>query len=201
MGNILILDTETTGLPADMNRPYTDTDNWPHMLSVAWEWYREGVLYEKRNYIIAPRDGVVNSPSAMAINNITPEYQKEHGWHISHAISEIEDRIEEADMIVSHNIAFDKNIIGAEFTRAGIEMPNRRWFCTKEDIGNLLNLPPTARQQEYRPEITYKQPRLDELYEFLFGKPIPGRETQHGAEQDAAACAACFWEMKKRNLI
>lgn len=199
---ILILDTETTGLPADMKAPYTDVDNWPHMLSVAWGIFDEnGTLLRKANYIVAPRIGVSNSPEAMAVNNITPAYQKEHGSECWQIVNSLRVAMDTADVIVAHNVAFDKNIIGAEFARLKMQMPDRHWFCTKEDIGNLLNLPPTPAQKKYRPEITYKQPRLDELYQFLFNTPIPGREEYHGAEQDAAACAACFWELKKRGKI
>lgn len=199
---ILILDTETTRLPANMNAPHTDTENWPHMLSVAWEMYRDsGELHSKEAYIVAPRPGVINSPKALEVNKITPEIQEKEGVSIDRVMRRLESAFFYADTIAAHNVVFDKNVIGAEFTRIGVGMWVRKWFCTKEDIGNLLQLPPTPAQREYRPEIEYKQPRLDELYQFLFGKPVPGREESHGARQDAAACAECYWELKRRNLI
>lgn len=36
MKNILFLDTETVGLPGDMNQPYTNHANWPECVSIAW---------------------------------------------------------------------------------------------------------------------------------------------------------------------
>lgn len=199
---VLILDTETTGLPRNMNAPHTDTDNWPHMLSVAWEVYtNEGKLHSKEAFIVAPRPGVVNSPEALAVNKITPEVQKVEGVGIERVMKRLESAFFYTDLIVAHNVVFDKNIIGAEFARIGVGMWVRKWFCTKENVGNLLQLPPTPAQREYRPEIEYKQPSLNELYQFLFGKPVPGREQSHGARQDAAACAECYWELKRRNLI
>lgn len=199
---ILILDTETTGLPANMDAPHTDTDNWPHMLSIAWEVYHDtGKLHSKEAYIIAPRKGVVNSPQALAVNRITPEIQEREGVKIKRVLTRLESALFYTDWVVAHNVQFDRGVIGAEFVRSEREMWNKRWFCTKEDIGNLLQLPPTEAQRKYRPEIEYKQPRLDELYQFLFGRPVPGREESHGAKQDAAACAECFWELKKRGVI
>lgn len=199
---ILVLDTETTGLPANMDAPHTDTENWPHMLSIAWEGYREnGESMGECSYIIEPRPGVINSPGPMSVNKITPEVQEKNGWDIAYVLEHLKGLLSHASLVVAHNVAFDKNIIGAEFARAGLEMPEREWFCTKEDIGNLLQLPTTEAQRKYRPEIEYKQPRLDELYQFLFGKPVPGREESHGAKQDAAACAECYWELKKRGHI
>jgi len=199
MERILVIDTETTGLPADMNAPYTDTDNWPHMLSIAWVMYTaEGEQIRRQSFYIGPRPGVTNR--AIHINGITDEKLAE-GSAADIVLIELAMEMNSADMIIAHNVEFDRNVIGAEFVRAGLSMPKRKWFCTKEDIGNLLNLPPSEAQRKYRPEVEYKQPRLDELYQFLFGKPVPGRETHHGAEQDAAACAACYWELKKRSLI
>lgn len=204
---ILILDTETTGLPANMNAPHTDTENWPHMLSVAWEVYQDsGEFLRKENYIVAPRFGVVNN--AVHINGITPEIQEREGVHIDGILEDLFWEIGKSARVVAHNAQFDAGIIGAEFERNGwgrgveiLGIGGESWFCTKEDIGNLLQLPPTEAQLKYRPEIEYKQPKLDELYQFLFGKPVPGREESHGARQDAAACAKCYWELKRRNLI
>lgn len=205
MKKVLVIDTETTGLPVNMNRPYTDVANWPHMLSVAWITnFEPGIDYEIMNidgFIIAPRPGVVNSPGAMAINGITPAIQKEKGLSIEFVLAKLAVKMDEADIIVAHNAIFDRNIIGAEFERAGFLLPEKKWICTKEDVGNLLELPPTAAQRKYRPEITYKQPRLDELYQFLFNTQVPGREQNHGALQDAQACWNCFWELHKRGVI
>lgn len=199
---ILILDTETTGLPANMDAPYTDTKNWPHMISIAWQIFEDGGRKKEMDgCIIAPREGVINSPKAMAVNKITPEMQEEEGVEIRFVMERLKGKMLLARQIVAHNVQFDKGIIGAEFARLGILMPEREWLCTKEDIGNLLQLPPTEAQRKYRPEIEYKQPRLDELCQFLFGKPVPGREESHGARQDAAACAECYWELRKRGLI
>ena len=128
MKRILILDTETTGLPADMNRPYTDVQNWPHMLSVAWRAYEDGFLMDRKIYIVAPREGVVNSPGAMAVNNITPKLQAEKGVPVWRIGGELMAEMLRADLIVAHNVAFDRNIIGAEFARVTIPMPEKECF-------------------------------------------------------------------------
>lgn len=198
---VLILDTETTGLPASMDAPYTDTKNWPHMLSIAWQEHYEGGEVVRQSFIISPRPGVVNTQGALAINKITPELQEREGVSVREVLRKLRKAMFWAELTVAHNVQFDKNIIGCEFHRIGEQLPENDWFCTKEDIGNLLQLPPTPTQREYRPEIEYKQPSLNELYQFLFSKPVPGREESHGARQDAAACAECYWELKRRNLI
>ena len=37
----IVFDTETTGLPKKYNAPFTDTDNWPRMVQLAWIVYDE----------------------------------------------------------------------------------------------------------------------------------------------------------------
>lgn len=242
----IIIDTETTGLPDDMNQPANNTKNWPHFLSIAWEvwevweekekpkeeeygyeeatpwnesgWaieggedaYNEAIekwqtphLMEKDNYLTLPRIGVVNSPEAFRVNKITPEMQADYGSDIRDILNELLDKVEEYSpcIIIAHNAAFDQPIIEAEMHRAGIEIPNWRWECTKEMSAHILIMPITEKQSKYRPDGTYKLPSLNELYQFLFNEPIPGREESHGAAQDAAACAACLLEMKKRGLV
>lgn len=32
----LFIDTETTGLPKEYDAPYTDIDNWPRLVQLAW---------------------------------------------------------------------------------------------------------------------------------------------------------------------
>ena len=45
----LIFDTETTGLPKDWKKPYTDTDNWPRAIQIAWQLHDEmGELVEAK---------------------------------------------------------------------------------------------------------------------------------------------------------
>lgn len=38
---ITIIDTETTGLPLDMNAPVDDLDNWPRIVGIAWQTWDE----------------------------------------------------------------------------------------------------------------------------------------------------------------
>jgi DNA polymerase III epsilon subunit-like protein len=168
------------------------------MLSVAAILYTyEGEYIRDASYIVAPRDGVVNSPEAMRVNGITPELQKREGFPIGAILEELGWAINAAGLVVAHNAVFDRPVIEAEFLRANLDVPKCNWFCTKEDIGNLLQLPPTERQKMYRPDIKYKQPSLAELYEYCFGtKDIPGREQFHGSKVDAEACAACYWKLK-----
>jgi DNA polymerase III subunit epsilon len=50
---ILFYDTETTGLPLDWKSPSSNTDNWPHMVQLAWQLCQDnGDDVETHSYII-----------------------------------------------------------------------------------------------------------------------------------------------------
>ncbi|HUH46383.1 MAG TPA: hypothetical protein VLZ54_04455, partial [Arenibacter sp.] len=51
----LIFDTETTGLPKRWDAPYTDTDNWPRCVQIAWQLHDDmGKLVESQDYLVRP---------------------------------------------------------------------------------------------------------------------------------------------------
>src|SRR5690625_5893982 len=51
----LIFDTETTGLPKRFDAPYTDTDNWPRCIQIAWQLHDAmGNVIEHQDYIVKP---------------------------------------------------------------------------------------------------------------------------------------------------
>jgi len=51
----LIFDTETTGLPKNWNAPFTDIDNWPRCVQIAWQLHDTyGELIEQKDFLIKP---------------------------------------------------------------------------------------------------------------------------------------------------
>lgn len=52
MNRIIVLDTETTGLPGDPSLPYTSVDNWPRLVQLAWQCYTaDGTLLSEESHI------------------------------------------------------------------------------------------------------------------------------------------------------
>jgi DNA polymerase III epsilon subunit-like protein len=68
-----------------------------------------------------------------------------------------------------------------------------RPFCTMRALTPRIRLPsPRGRAGEY------KWPKLDEAYQFLFERPVPGREDRHDAMADVLACKDVFEEGRRR---
>ena len=190
---ILFLDTETVGIPADPTQPYTNHQNWPEMVSIAWQLQSEsGEYITAGDYIVAPRPGVENG--ATHINGITPEMQETYGTEIRVILKKLLEAFADADLVVAHNVQFDQPVIFAELDRLGYEIPWKEWYCTKAQSVDLCRIPnPSSRYAG-----KWKWPSLDELHQFLFNEPIKGRDEFHGAAVDMWACARCYYEMQRR---
>ena len=117
----LIFDTETTGLPRNYSAPLTDFDNWPRVVQLAWQVHGpEGELLEVANHIIRP-DGFTIPFNATKVHGITTDFALQKGEPLSEVLTKFNRSLETAHYIVGHNLDFDRNILGAEYMRAGIE--------------------------------------------------------------------------------
>lgn len=175
---ILVFDTETTGLPIKRNGSIDDSSNWPFIIQISWVIYD---TYLKRNieeydqYIRL--NGITISEKSIEIHGITEEVLENKGICIKIALEEFRKAILKCDLLVGHNIDFDKKIILAEGYRNGVEILfDKKEYCTMKrgSKGQYLN--------------------LGKLYEKLFGV-LP--DNLHNSKRDVEVCLQCFLEMKK----
>jgi DNA polymerase III epsilon subunit-like protein len=188
----LFFDTETTGLPKDWNAPVEKTDNWPRLVQLAWLIYGpEGNKIDEREYIIKPEGFIIPEESA-SVHGITTDMALKKGSNLKEVLGEFSDAINGANYLVAHNMNFDEKIIGAEFLRTGIDSSlfDKERICTMLSSIDYCKLPSSKGG--------YKWPRLSELHTQLFGKDF---EDAHDAFVDTSACARCFFELVKRNVI
>ena len=188
---ITVFDTETTGLPKNWKAPVEELHNWPRAVQISWaNMSSEGEILEKNNHIIYP-DGFQIPMEASRIHGITTEIAKEEGVSISSVLDLIYDDISSADTVVAHNMSYDKNILGAEFLRAGMNniLQYKTKFCTMLNTTKLCKIPG---------KYGYKWPTLSELHIFLFGNDFEGA---HDALNDVLACAACYFELKNGDYL
>lgn len=199
MKNILFFDTETTGLPVNFNAPYTDTENWPRLVQLAWQRYSGEVLIAESVAVIYP-NGFEIPEAASRIHGITME-QALLGTKINFALHGIERALNKVELVVCHNYWFDFPIVAAEMHRVGMVaavevLEKTPWCCTKESGTDLCKIPKLTGY--YKNSNKYKWPSLDELHQFLFNEPIAGREQFHDALTDVRATARCYFEMQRR---
>ena len=191
MTSILIFDTETTGLPKNWrSNAHESPDNWPDLVSIAWNLYnRDGTLLKKEYAIVKPRDWTIPQEST-AIHGITHEYAMAHGYELAFVLSKFANDLKKAGLVVAHNMTFDRNVVFNAFAwRLSIDA-REFWplgeFCTMDGTRNILKLPYAKPNAYY-----YKPPKLDELYRATFGCDAP--TNAHNSARDTDVLSQIYW--------
>ncbi|WP_448139302.1 3'-5' exonuclease [Sphingobacterium siyangense] len=186
---LLFLDTETSGLPKKWCKKYTDNDNWPHVLQLAWIIFDEEQNEVKRTnkYIYEPLIPI--SPASEQIHGLTPPFLMKHGEKKKEVLRKLSHDIKKyKPQIVGHFLSFDLQVLAAEFYRSNLPFPfdGTNYFCT------LLH----SKRYVRNPNMVHLP--LSLLHESLFSE-IP--ENMHNAEKDAEITAKCYFEMIQRNEL
>ena len=194
---IFVFDTETTGLPTERNASIIATHKWPYIVQLSY------LLYDTDNYmvvnytdqIIKVPDNVTISKESEAIHKISNEMSKTKGVDIKRELVQFNNTLLEADLVIGHNISFDKRMIMVEcirhklqqnFTLNSVRKPE---YCTMKKSVNICKiLTRGSNGDEY-----YKYPKLMELHKHLFGTIPNGL---HNSMVDVLACLRCYGKMK-----
>jgi len=190
--NKIIFDTETTGRPTNWNAADNDIDAWPRMVEIAWIVVDDNdeKLFAKR-YIIKP-DNFLIPIEVSNIHKITTEIANSEGVELEIVLDELKKDLENADLLIAHNIDFDYPILNCEFIRLNIQnnLSEISRFCTMKtyEVRSFCSLGKDGK----------KWPKLSELHIKLFGSNFVNA---HSALVDAEATARCFLELKKRGII
>jgi len=192
---ILVCDTETTGKPIDYNAPFSDVDNWPRLVQIAWLRAGQELLPDslRRVATILP-EGFEIPPEATAIHGISTEQARQHGEPIAEVLHDFGNVLLAADVIVGHNLCFDVPVVAAELVRLG----RRPWaaeLVSKRRYDTMLVGTDVCKIPGHR---GYKWPKLEELYMHLFRRRP---ENQHQADGDVLATAECYFEMVGRGFV
>src|SRR5699024_9872133 len=101
----------TTGLPKNWKRPYTDTDNWPRCIQIAWQLHNDkGELVESKDYLIRP-DGFDIPYDSEKIHGISTLLAQKEGIDLTTVLKEFNHALEQAEFLVGQNLAFDVNVM------------------------------------------------------------------------------------------
>lgn len=207
MFTVLFFDTETNGLPTDRNAFTRDTEKWPHILQISWtlksyqrndEKVEGRIISSETHYIHLP-DAVPFNDRSAAIHNISESVVRKAA-ESRDVLERFKKDAQSADVLIAHNLAFDKPVLMAEYYRIN---PNESFawlpttdYCTMEQTKSTLRLP----TRFARPNDPWKNPRLTELYEWLF-KTAPTKEQLHTADGDVVVLIACFEELVRLRVV
>lgn len=187
----LVFDCETTGLPVNWKASMTDLNNWPRVIQLAWAVYdHTDRKIAHKVYLIKPDGWTMPTGEFWQKHGYTQEKSEREGVPIMGALQEFLNDLNGATVMVSHNMSFDYNVVGAELIRHGLRAQAKpKKVCTKETSTQFCALPGTR---------GYKWPKLEELHHVLFREGFDGA---HDAMNDVFACARCFFELKRLGVI
>ena len=199
--DILFFDTETNGLPRSRYGKENDIGNWPRIVSVAWCLCKvfddRSEMGEIVTHILTPPADMKWSEEASRIHGITEEQAKREGKRLEDVLPIFQTYSQRASIVISHNLAFDKPTLLAEFRR--LHMSVDWWpsieYCTMEASKDLCKLP----FKNPKPNDPYKFPKLIELQEYLF-QTTDGIQF-HTANGDVECLIQCFNELVRRRIV
>lgn len=194
--DILVYDTETTGLP--ILREPSESDSQPHIVEIAALLYSPtGDLVDEFCALVKPDGWTI--PQEMAdIHGITQEQAMDEGVPEADAVAGYLALHKRAGLRVAHNESFDARILRIAIKRYGVG-------ATQEERDTLADLYKAGESYctcwANKPVLAipgprgHKLPTLAEAYQHYFGT-VP--EVAHRARADAEACARIYFAMQQK---
>ena len=176
-----LLDNETTGL---INNRTMKLDKQPHII----EFYgcsanlKTGKVLKEVNQLVRPPDKRFVTDEISKITGLTWEDLKD-APPMEKVAPKIFKLIEESEIVIAHNLSFDKDMLEIEADRLGkkIKWP-KRLICTVEQTIHLKGF----------------RLNLAGLYDLLFNEKFEGA---HRAKADVMALLRCCKELVKREIL
>jgi DNA polymerase-3 subunit epsilon len=187
----LVIDCETTGLPRNWKAPVSDLDNWPRAIQIAWSLLDDSEAPIESEAPLVQPVGFTIPEDVQRIHGITTDRALAEGKKLSDVLLALSAAAGKAKVIVAHNIKFDESVISAEYLRLRLKPPfaGKKRVCTMAQSTDFCRIPGNY---------GYKWPTLSQLHRELFKC---GYEEAHDAGADVAACAKCFFELKRRGIV
>jgi DNA polymerase III subunit epsilon len=194
---ILVFDTETTGLPIGKNPSIITTHLWPHIVQLSYILYdiELQTILDFVDVIIKLPKGVYISEESENIHRISNKICQEQGVDIVYELKLFNDILNKADIVIGHNISFDKRMIMVECIRNKLQQnftknTNRKpEYCTMKKSVDLCKIVAIGNNGDQY----YKYPKLIELYKYLFNSVPDGL---HNSMIDVLACLRCYGKIE-----
>ena len=200
---ILFFDTETNGLPKNMYAAADDLANWPRVLQIAWElWDLPPTLKMTQLtdacFLVKPEESLEWDKDSEKIHGITKERALAEGMPGPLVFGQFRAVLEQAHIVVAHNLGFDKPVVIAECIRntKGTLFWDKLEYCTCMSNIELCKLPVSNPKSGGS---KYKRPRLGELFKFLYGREP--NVALHNAAADTEILRQCFQGLLARRLV
>lgn len=187
----LFFDTETTGLPVDHSPASKFSGIWPNLVSMAWILADDtGTTLHSEYHIVKPAGWTIPE-SSTKIHKITQETAERYGMALNEVIERFMWYVVETDVIVAHNLHFDKNVVNNALRwQLGkvlmLEDYSKRMFCTMQEGKSVVGKPCKSPNK-------FRCVKLSDMYKTLFGTDPVGM--LHNAMTDTQILMQCFYKI------
>lgn len=191
----LIFDTETTG-KVDFKRPPSDPVQ-PDLVQLGMVLVDTSTwdIRFSSSLLVHLRKGVAIESGAQATHGISEVDCHTYGVHPDTAAQLFNDVSKRADVVVAHNISFDRVVMEAALHRSDLDSSNipslKRQICTMKSTTDLLKMPGKFGS-------SYKWPTLAEAYKYVANKELEGG---HDALVDSMACLRVFRYLVEEGVL
>ncbi len=181
---ILVVDTETTGLPPKQKLTPANVHLFPHVVQLSFMFTdTDSPKIEMFDYLIHSPVSVGDSER---IHHISDAMIKAQGFDFQDIYPILTLRMAEADLVIGHNLEFDLLALRVQCLRLTLPFYDPPCqYCTMRAGTDLCNLRVPGRESP-------KFPKLVELYQCLFQE---SPTELHNAKTDVLACYRCFSHM------
>lgn len=189
---ILVFDTETSGLPFEKNSSIYDTNKWPYILQLSYVIYNltTNLIELRYNTYVKISPEVEITKDSEKIHGITRE-KCDKGKLIHEVLYEFKNNMIECDLLIGHNVSFDKRMLIVEGIRNKINLNLITTYCTMKNSVELCKI----EKINYENKTYLKYPTLNELYFYLFNI---NPKKLHNAYIDVLVCLKCYLMMEKK---
>tara|TARA_Y100000591_G_scaffold331802_1_gene366862 strand:- start:2086 stop:2736 length:651 start_codon:yes stop_codon:yes gene_type:complete len=197
---ILVFDTETTGLP-ERGASITDHEKWPYIVQLSYILFDTSLnCIDKcvNEYVKIP-ENIEISEVSQNIHKITRDVCNSQGKPIKLLLQDFNKTLFRADLIVGHNISFDKRLMFVECFRNKVKQyftyysygkkTQKPEYCTMKNTIDLCQIPKINKDNK----IYYKYPTLLELYMKLFNDTP---QNLHNSLVDIVLTLRCYIKVK-----
>lgn len=191
---VLVLDTETTGLPPFNQSPTKyNVKYWPYIVQLSFIIYDTTLnkIITEYDSIIKIPDGIIITEKNSEIHGITNSISKIQGYDIKDVIGIFKAAFSNADLIVCHNTHFDIDILSAELIRNNIvinDLHIKNKYCTMINSKDICKLTKTDKNGKRH----NKYPSLLELHTYLFETKL---NNLHNSYVDILVCLRCYCKL------
>lgn len=189
---VLVVDTETTGLPLYKTDPKAQNQPWPVQIGAVLMDLSKDRFDHTLNTLVTPPPNTYFHPKAVETHGLSEDVVRANGRDPVEVMLELRDLAREADVVAAYNLKFDEFIIRSASERSHPDFESDPVLGYADPHRHVCVMQQTSAHLGLRKWI-----KLEDAYEHFKGVKLMDA---HDALADTVAAAIVFKEIILRTL-